>query len=180
MWGKRYNNDSLPCSFQGYKQQQLRGFTLLLRVCFCNHSTDTTPTIESWSKSSRRDKLVLWSQEYFRLMESWRFLKNDSRSRASLKNCGERRKGWCLVFITSQHQHLNWERKILLCRVEQSWLDSPESDSSLQRPRKYKPEALYCLSWELVLASTKPTEPHGKVGLLHPLRNHCSFLLTSG
>lgn len=180
MWGKRYNNDSLPCSFQGYKQQQLRGFTLLLKVCFCNHSTDATPTIESWSKSSRRDKLVLWSQEYFRLMESWRFLKNDSRSRASLKNCGERRKGWCLVFITSQHQHLNWERKILLCRVEQSWLDSPESDSSLQRPRKYKPEALYCLSWELVLASTKPTEPHGKVGLLHPLRNHCSFLLTSG
>lgn len=56
-----------------------------------------TPTMESWSRSSRRDKLVLWSQEYFRLMESWRFLKNDSRSRASLKNCGERRGSSCVT-----------------------------------------------------------------------------------
>lgn len=177
MWDKRYNNDPLPCSFQGYNSSSW-GFTLFLRVCFCNHPTDATPTIESWSKSSRRDKLVLWSQEYFRLMESWRFLKNDSRSRASLKNCGDRRKG-CLVFITSQHQDLNWERIILLYRVEQSWLDAPESDRSLQRPGKCKPEALYCLGLGTAMASTKPAEPHGKASLLHPLRNHCSFLLAS-
>lgn len=150
-----------PVAFKDINSSSWEGL-LFLSVCFCNHPADV-PTIESWSKSSRRDKLVLWSQEYFRLMESWRFLKNDSRSRASLKNCGDRRKG-CLVFITPQHQDLNWERIILLCRVEHSWLDSPESDSSLQRP---------------VMGSTEPMEPHGKVSLLRPLRNHCPFLLTS-
>lgn len=124
MWPKHDNNNPLPWSFQGYKQQPLTVFTLFLRVCFCNHPTDTTPTMESWSKSSRRDKLVLWSQEYFRLMESWRFLKNDSRSRASLKNCGDGREG-CLVLNMSQHQDLNWARTILLCRAEQSWSLSP-------------------------------------------------------
>lgn len=92
IWARQYSNNPLPWSFQGYQQQQLGWFTLFLRS---NHPADTTPTMESWSRSSRRDKLVLWSQEYFRLMESWRFLKNDSRSRASLKNCGERRGTSC-------------------------------------------------------------------------------------
>lgn len=87
MWATFYNTDPLPYSFQGYKQQQLIWFTLFLRS---NHPSEATPTMESWSRSSRRDKLVLWSQEYFLLMESWRFLKNDSRSRASLKNCEDK------------------------------------------------------------------------------------------
>lgn len=94
IWARLYSNDPLPRSFQGYEQQQLGWFTLFLRS---NHPADATPTMESWSRSSRRDKLVLWSQEYFRLMESWRFLKNDSRSRASLKNCGERRGSSCVT-----------------------------------------------------------------------------------
>lgn len=59
--------------------------------------TEATPTMESWSRSSRRDKLVLWSQEYLRLIESWRFLRNDSRSRASLKNCRNVREGHLLL-----------------------------------------------------------------------------------
>lgn len=106
-----------PWRFQGYEQQQLTGFTLLPRS---SHPTDATPTMESCSRSSRRDKLVLWSQEYFRLMESWRFLKNDSRSRASLKNCRDKREGY-LVLSASWHQ--DGERTTPLCRlIRQSWI----------------------------------------------------------
>lgn len=64
--------------------------------------TKATPTMESWSRSSRRDRLVLWSQVYFRLMESWRFLRNDSRSRASLKNCGNTGKVWIVLNASAQ------------------------------------------------------------------------------
>lgn len=109
-WAKVYNTNPLPYSFQeykqplpysfqGYKQQRLIWFTLFLRS---NHPADATPTMESWSRSSRRDKLVLWSQEYFRLMESWRFLKNDSRSRASLKNCGDKSRTPCSTHHNTQ------------------------------------------------------------------------------
>lgn len=97
-------------------------FTLLPRS---RHPTDVTPTMESCSRSSEVDKLVLWSQEYFRLMESWRFLKNDSRSRASLKNCGDKRKAtWCSV-----HHDTKMEKEQPHCA---GWLDSPGS----QRPRQ--------------------------------------------
>lgn len=117
MWAKLYSDDPQPWRFQGYEQQQLTGFTLLPRS---SHPTDATPTMESCSRSSRRDKLVLWSQEYFRLMESWRFLKNDSRSRASLKNCGDKREGY-LVLSASWYQ--DGERTTPLCRlIRQSWI----------------------------------------------------------
>lgn len=43
--------------------------------------------MESCSRSSSRVRLVLWSQEYFLLMESCRFRRYVSDSRASLKNC---------------------------------------------------------------------------------------------
>lgn len=68
-------------------------------LCFSEAKipTKATPTMESWSRSSRRDRLVLWSQVYFRLMESWRFLRNDSRSRASLKNCENTEKDWSVL-----------------------------------------------------------------------------------
>lgn len=44
------------------------------------------PTMESCSRSSSRVRLVLWSQEYFLLMESCRLRRYVSDSRASLKN----------------------------------------------------------------------------------------------
>lgn len=47
--------------------------------------------MESCSRSSSRVRLVLWSQEYFLLMESCRFRRYVSDSRASLKNCGGRK-----------------------------------------------------------------------------------------
>lgn len=73
-------------------------------LCFSEAKipTKATPTMESWSRSSRRDRLVLWSQVYFRLMESWRFLRNDSRSRASLKNCGNTGKDWIVLNASAQ------------------------------------------------------------------------------
>lgn len=43
--------------------------------------------MESCRRSSSRVRLVLWSQEYFLLMESCRFRRYVSDSRASLKNC---------------------------------------------------------------------------------------------
>lgn len=179
MWAKHCNNDPLPWSFQGYYQPKLTGFTPFLRKGVCNHPPGETPTMESWSRSSRRDKLVLWSQEYFRLMESWRFLKNDSRSRASLKNCGDTGRG----SLCSPHRNTKilTEKEQPSCAelrklITLSWM----GDSSLQRPWKYKLVVLWCHGQEiLVMTCTKPTEPHGKVSLHHVLRNHHSFLLTS-
>lgn len=146
MWAKLCNGDPQPWHFQGYKEQQPKGFTLFLRS---NHPTDATPTMESCSRSSRRDKLVLWSQEYFRLMDSWRFLRNDSRSRASLKNCGDKREG-CLVLNTSQHQDDNGEETTVPCLlITQSWITKCHARETV------------------VTTATKPTEPSRTLSLLH-------------
>lgn len=48
--------------------------------------------MESCRRSSSRVRLVLWSQEYFLLMESCRFRRYVSDSRASLKNCQGKKK----------------------------------------------------------------------------------------
>lgn len=128
----------LPRSFQGYRC----GSSWHRLLCFSEAKipTKATPTMESWSRSSRRDRLVLWSQVYFRLMESWRFLRNDSRSRASLKNCGNTGKVWIVLNASAQWKvHQEGTFCAELNQADYTLLDC---DRPLQKAPEYKPEGL--------------------------------------